>query len=626
MCNMKSFFGIFGGKNRKDISPSDKDYYDTQTTTDIDKVKQYKDEIREIDIKIQPFRLSGLLHILTNKLSNLIKENDHKIYYDVEKEVGRYVVGDNEHIGQVLERLLKDALKVSRSSEIVLKIYKEKDEYLVFDIMNENGLIHKSILKQYRDAKQILSSQRESVNTFVKAKQTAEAMKGELTLESSVTAGTHYLFKVPYYEDKNDKSHQDELREVLSDKKVLFIGKDRYDTQRTQYIFETYGINIDNMQLSDFETKKPNLDQYDMAIIRSADLSYKHISFFKTVYQNEKSDFKIIVVHELFEDEEKIELSKSIAHAQLYSPIIIGDVEEILYQMFVLKSQSVKGINNLEMLNGDTFTIKGKHQYGDNFLAQYKGAHIAIVEDSLIDEKILQNILGKEGIVLFCMHNGSEMLDLLGHEEIDMIFTDINMPIMDGMVMSEKIRSVKKWKHIPIVAVSSMAFPHELKKMEHSGITGAISKPIEAKDIYAALDHFLIMTDSIRMRKKHQFTINYSFDKNILDLEKGIGSAESDETYLESLHEAMEYIRETQDLFENMIYNYKFVALGEYVKKALELYERISAPEMIRMFKDLNYSVSLKQKTYLSDYISLYRKNLAKLEEEIEKYILNRTL
>ena len=620
---MKNFFNIFHGNNSKNSPSASMDNSNEQETTDINKIKQYKDEIKEIKIENQPFRLSGLLHILTNKVSSLIKDNEHKIYYDVEKEVGRYIVGDNHHIEQVLERLISDALLLNKASEVMLKISKSKNKFLVFEVINEKGLIHKNLFRHYTDVKRILSSQSNDVNTFAKAKAIAEAMNGTITLKSSRMSGTHYTFKIPYYEDKNDKNHQRELRKVLAGKKALFIGRDKYDTQRTQYIFETYGIYIDNMKLNDFESRKPNLSQYDMAIIRSTDLTYKHISFFKTIYQDEKSNFKIIIVHELFEDEEKIKLSKSIAHAELYNPTVIGDVEEILHQIFILKSKAVKGINNIEIFNSKAFTIKGNNQFEDDYLDRYRGAHIAIAEDSKVDEKILQNILMKEGITLFCMRNGAEMIDLLEDEEIDIIFTDINMPIMDGILMTKKIRSMKKWKNIPIISISSMAFPHELKKMEQAGMNAAISKPIEVKDVYMALENFLIMTDKIRMRKSNKNRINFSFNKNVLDVEKGIRKAKGDLAYLENLLKTMEYLRGTRDAFENMIYDQEFIALGEYARTTLTLYEDIYAPTMIKMFKDLNYFISQKQRTYLVDYVVMYKKNWKALEEEVEKYINN---
>ena len=620
---MKNIFNLFKRDNLNNTTVLSEEHIEESETTDLSLIKQYKNEINEIKIENKPFRLSGLLHILTNKIAPLLKENGHTIYYDVENRVGRYIVGDNDYIEQVVSVLVKDALLLNNNAEVILKVSKSKNNFLVFDIMNEKALMSKEVYRQYTQAFQVMGTQSEKLNTFVKVKMIADAMDGSIELKSTKKLGTHYTFKIPYYEDKDDLSHQEELKKFLAGKKALFIAKDKYDTQRTQYIFETYGIHIYNMKLDDFEKKKPNLSIYDMVIIRSADLSYKHISFFKNIFQDNKSDFKIIIVHELFENEEKIQLAKPIAHAELYSPTVIGDVEEILYQIFILKSKAVKGINNIEIFNSEAFTIKGNPEVEENDLSQYKGARIAIVEDSKVDEKILQNILMQDGITLFCMHNGSEMIELLNNEEIDIIFTDINMPIMDGILMTKKIRSMEKWKKIPIISISSMAFPHELKKMELSGMNAAITKPIVVKDVHMALKNFLIMTEKIRMRKKNKSQINFAFNKEVLDISNGVKQSTSNLEYFENLLQTIEYLKNSRESFENMIYEEELLALGEYTRKVLTMYEDICAPTMIKMFKDLTYFVSQRQRTLLVDYISIYKENWKALEVEVEKYTNN---
>ena len=71
-------------------------------------IEAYKVEMGDIQINNQPFQLSGLLHVLTNKISDSLKENNHTIYYDIKSDLGRYLVGDNDYLGQVLAILLKE--------------------------------------------------------------------------------------------------------------------------------------------------------------------------------------------------------------------------------------------------------------------------------------------------------------------------------------------------------------------------------------------------------------------------------------------------------------------------------------------------------------------------------------
>ena len=612
-------FGFLKPKTNKVFASVD----GNKDSTSQDIVERYKDEIKKIEIENQPFRLSGMLHILTNKVSDLLQNNRHVIYYDIESDVGRYIVGDNDYIEQVLEILVKDALLLNMDHEVILKISRLKNKFLVFEVINEKGLMNKEVYKQYLHAERILQKSNQNTNAFAKAKKIAEAMNGSIVLKSGRMSGTHYTFQIPFYEDKDCRSNQEALKTFLGGKKALFIGKDKHDTKRAQYIFETYGIYINNIKLDDFEKKRPDLGNYNMAIIRSADLSYKHISFFKNIYQDEKSNFKIIIVHELFEVEEKIALSKSIAHAELYNPTVIGDVEEILYQMFILNSKAVKGISNISIFDPDTFTIKGSSKVKEDDLDWYKGAHIAIVEDSKIDQRVIKNILKIDGVTLFCLHNGAEMLELLETEEIDIIFTDINMPIMDGLLMTKNIRAKKKWDHIPIISISSMAFSHEIEEMKAVGMNAAISKPIEAKEVYAALEIFLVMTAKIRNRKVSDHKVKFLYNKEILDIEKGLKEIGSEAQFQENLLETMKMLKGTREVFEKMIYDQQYIALGKFARSTLSLYEDIHATVMIKMFKELIQYVSKGQRIYLIDYIYLYQKNWKKLEKEVKQYIDN---
>jgi len=606
------------------LKPKANKYDANEELTSHDIVEKYRDEIKNIEIENQPFRLSGMLHILTNKVSDLLQSSRHVIYYDIESDVGRYIVGDNDYIEQVLEILVKDALLLNMDHAVILKISKLKNKFLVFEVINEKGLMKKEVYKQYLHVERVLQKLNQNTNAFAKAKKIAEAMNGSIVLKSARMSGTHYTFQIPFYEDKDCRSNQEALKTFLKGKKALFIGKDKHDTIRAQYIFETYGIHINNITLNDFEKKRPDFGKYNMVIIRSEDLSYRHISFFKNIYQDEKSNFKIIIVHELFESEEKILLSKSIAHAELYNPTVIGDVEEILYQMFILKSNAVKGISNMAIFDSDTFTIKGSNSKAkEDDSDWYRGAHIAIVEDSKVDQRIIENILKLDGVTIFCLHNGAEMLELIETEEIDIIFTDINMPIMDGLLMTKNIRAKKKWEHIPIISISSMAFPHEIEEMKDAGMNAAISKPIEAKEVYAALDIFLVMTAKIRNRKVSGYKVKFSYNKEILDIEKGLKETKSEAQYQENLLETMKMLKGTREIFEKLIYEQQYTALSKFARSTLSLYEDIHASVMMEMFKELIHFVSQGQKVYLIDYIYLYQKNWKKLEKEVKQYMDN---
>jgi CheY-like chemotaxis protein len=76
----------------------------------------------------------------------------------------------------------------------------------------------------------------------------------------------------------------------------------------------------------------------------------------------------------------------------------------------------------------------------------------------------------------------------------DVILMDIRMPVMDGMEATRIIRSLDKAdaKTIPIVAMSANAFEEDVQKSLESGMTDYLTKPVEAKNLYATLEKLLI--------------------------------------------------------------------------------------------------------------------------------------
>jgi CheY-like chemotaxis protein len=596
-----------------------------------DVLESYKIQTQNIPLEKQPFRLSGMLHVLTNKVSDILKEKKHTIYYDIDRALGRYIVGNNDYIEQVLEVLVKNAASLNDASDIIVSISKHKKNSIVFDVSNPDSAMKQSEINHYVQAEEPADSQTELLNHFIKAKQIAKAMQGSIKLKSTKRSGTHYIFTIPYIKDENDRSNQKKLKKVLDGKRVLFIGKSKFEMKQGKYIFETYNTKFEEMLLEQFEQKRPDLLKYDIAVLRSSSLTPAQIFHLQKLHDNTKNDLKIIVIHDLFESQELINRSKSIADAEIYRPMILGDIEEILYQIFIQKNKAVEGINNIEIFDPNTFIIHGSKVTTKEDLKKYSGAHIAIVEDSKVDQRVIRNILKMEGIILYCLNNGEQMLELLEKESIDLIFSDINMPVMDGITMTKKIRSEPKWKNIPIVSISSMVFPQEIKAMQVAGFNASITKPIVAQDLYHALEKFIDI-EQVRRREGTSGTRKTSaipkmplmfdqFDLKVLNVKTGMAQAANLLEYREMLEETLELVRDTPEKLRILINEGNLNEIKQFSKSMIMLYTNIHANDLVKMFNELSYYITKYNASYLREYVIIYRKKLYQLEKEINTFL-----
>ncbi len=112
---------------------------------------------------------------------------------------------------------------------------------------------------------------------------------------------------------------------------------------------------------------------------------------------------------------------------------------------------------------------------------EMKDLKILLVEDNLINQKITLLTLKPLVHTIDTAANGKEALDKFGTSNYDLILMDIKMPVMSGLVASEKIRALESTtnSHVPIIAITANAMIGDKEKCLSAGIDDYISKPYQ---------------------------------------------------------------------------------------------------------------------------------------------------
>lgn len=126
----------------------------------------------------------------------------------------------------------------------------------------------------------------------------------------------------------------------------------------------------------------------------------------------------------------------------------------------------------------------------------YKGKRILLVDDNDLNRDVACEILLMMGLQTDVAINGQDAIDkFTGHKAgyYDLIFMDIQMPLVNGYEAAKKIRSLKKPDSatIPIVAMSANAFNEDIKKSLESGMNAHIAKPLDLKRLREVLKKWL---------------------------------------------------------------------------------------------------------------------------------------
>ena len=118
---------------------------------------------------------------------------------------------------------------------------------------------------------------------------------------------------------------------------------------------------------------------------------------------------------------------------------------------------------------------------------------ILIVEDDKELSQLFQKVLEKNGYQVKSASDGAQALEVLDKEYIDLIISDIMMPVMDGYEATRRIRALEDPARakIRILAMTANAFEEDRKAAFAAGMDGFLSKPIDIDELWKTLQRLL---------------------------------------------------------------------------------------------------------------------------------------
>ncbi|MEN7550314.1 PAS domain S-box protein [Rapidithrix thailandica] len=150
-----------------------------------------------------------------------------------------------------------------------------------------------------------------------------------------------------------------------------------------------------------------------------------------------------------------------------------------------VESQRNKGsnfwftINAEECSESEVQALKMLQKEPENEVLQFS-PKVLIVDDNPVNIKVAGSILKKAGCQVFTATSGQEALQLLEQEALDMIFMDVQMPVMNGITATQKIKQNPGKRHLPVVAMTAFSLQEEQEEFLNAGMDDFISKPIKA--------------------------------------------------------------------------------------------------------------------------------------------------
>lgn len=126
--------------------------------------------------------------------------------------------------------------------------------------------------------------------------------------------------------------------------------------------------------------------------------------------------------------------------------------------------------------------IQPTESLGGNIAARYP-LHILIVDDNVINQIVIQAMIQKTGYEPVIAENGRIALEMIAFHHFDVVFLDIEMPVMDGYTAAREIRKIKSPAETRIVAMTAHVIEDQIKNCMDAGMDDFLGKPIELEDL-----------------------------------------------------------------------------------------------------------------------------------------------
>ncbi len=438
---------------------------------DFSKIKAGKIDLESISFDpIKKFEATIDTHIAQAREKNIVLKISIDPYIPME------LFGDPTKVSQVMTNLISNAIKFTPNGgdiEIsILQISQTKeDAVLKFAVKDSGiGITAKEKSKIFDAFSQAdVSTSRKYGGTGLGlsiASQFIKRMGGKLDIESSVGEGSIFFFSIAFEKLKETKKRE---KLDLIQYKIGYIppiGNRRVDKSLKSFVeYQGAEFNIYNMEeLLDLpKSSLPNLLFVDYACF---DKEGQIDPFLEL-------PLKLVLI---VEDNRKQELLK-----------VKDKIDGFLYKP-VNFSRTTK---SLEILTSDKKESLPKAKISST---HFDGIRALIAEDNIINQKLLKSILNRFGIEVIVVDNGEKALKFRKENSCDIIFMDVQMPIMGGIEATENILDFEiehNKKHIPIIALTANALQGDREKYIGFGMDDYISKPMSIKKLKEILLKFV---------------------------------------------------------------------------------------------------------------------------------------
>ncbi|MBF0188508.1 MAG: PAS domain S-box protein, partial [Magnetococcales bacterium] len=468
-----------------------------------------KIEAGKLELEMAPFDLDDLFErVIDGVMTKASLKNSIEVVTSIPASIPRLVIGDETRLGQVLTNLCDNAVKFTSVGEIVLSVelksFRSTNMILNFTVSDSGiGIDPAHIGKLFNSFQQADASMTRRYGGtglgLAICRDLVKMMGGEIDLESTPGVGTRMYFSTSLELPQNTSTLEERylLPDKLHGQRVLVIDDNRSSREAIEALLTSLRFSVESVDscraaLTSLQSDAEEGSEYDLFLV---DFTLPDVDGIETIRQIRNTLSKASSPHCLL-------MSTRHALDTSLSESALNELDGVI-QKPVLPREFLKSLENQFGLDHKSMTHANSAVHVD-IGDRLNGVRMLLVDDLKDNRDLVSEILGRRGVEIETAENGLEAVERLSQPEqtpFDIILMDVQMPIMDGLEATRKIRHLPNLKQIPVIAMTASAMRHDIDVCLAVGMDDHLAKPIEVDTMFETLLHWLGLEKRVEVAK-----------------------------------------------------------------------------------------------------------------------------
>ena len=429
-----------------------------------------------------PFQLRDIVEDVMVMLAPAAHSKNLDLVPLVYNDVPDNIMGDPLRVKQVITNLVNNAIKFTQTGEVVLRASLEEEDTedhrvtLRLSITDSGvGLSRaqqQSLFNAFNQADASTARQYGGTGLGLAiSKRLVEEMGGSIGLESELGKGSTFWFTLT--SDLSAGNEGAPPRDALTGERVIYLEHQKTSGLAVEHLMRDWGITVDRVasptelreKVEDAQKRQSGYALAMIGITRHLLHSSQYCSLLRDL-ELERDCRTLLLTPTLETHDDPL---SSLASGHITKPVC----RDTLYDELLFL---IHGINS-----GHTLPIAAN---GKPVAASGSIPRVLAVDDNEANLKLVMTLLKDNQILAEGAASGFEALSKARQTSFDLVFMDLQMPGMDGVETTERLRNLDgNSRKLPIIALTAHALADEQERLTQQGFDGYMAKPISSQQL-----------------------------------------------------------------------------------------------------------------------------------------------